>query len=77
MTTENKNNIVNGIDCCNSEALYFSESERFLKSQSDGKRKKKDLLKIAIAKRMQLRNTVTKSTTALAGIKRKLKIYIL
>ena len=32
---EDKNNIVYGIDCSNSEAVYFGESKWFLKSRSD------------------------------------------
>ena len=32
---EDKNNIVYKIDCSNSEAAYFDESKRFLKSRLD------------------------------------------
>ena len=39
MDAEGKNNIVSQIDCCNSKAVYFSESKRFLKSQSDEKKR--------------------------------------
>ena len=35
VATEDKNNIVYEIDCSNSEAVYFGESKRSLKSRSD------------------------------------------
>ena len=35
VATEDKNNIVYGIDCSNSEAVYFGESKRSLRSRSD------------------------------------------
>ena len=73
MVTEDKNNIVSQIDCCNNEGVYFSESKRFLKSQSD--EKKKDLLKIAIVARMKLQKTVAKSATSLAVFKRKFLMW--
>ena len=35
VATEDKNNIVNELDCSNCEAVYFDESKRSLKSRSD------------------------------------------
>ena len=58
MTTENKNNIIFENGCSKCEAVYFGESKR--------------LLKVSIVIKMNLRNTVGKRITTVAGIKRKL-----
>ena len=69
MVTEDKNNIVSQINCCNSEGVYFGESKWFLKSQSD--EKKNDLLKIVIVARMKLQNTCCKEYHNFSCVQKK------
>ena len=57
VATEDKINIVYEIDCSNCEVVYFGESKQSLKLSSD---EHKISFRIAIVKRMKLRNAVGK-----------------
>ena len=71
VATEDKNNIVYGIDCSNCQAVYIGESKWSLKSRSD---EQKRYVRNCIAIRMKLLNTAGKQIITLTGIRRKLLI---
>ena len=69
VATEDKNKIVYETDCSNREVVYFSECKRYLKSRSN--KHKRSVRNCDCQK-----NEIAKHITTLAGIKRKLLIYV-